>query len=178
MFCNLCELHVITLGQSLSSQHKGRSNTKEEADKSCSPLKITRKNMKLSRVRSGFYAWFPWRESFVMVPMMSMVFNAILAATLSQITSSDNPELLNQGIVMIGLVSNASISIVTLTFSLTVLSIQIAAQSYSPRLLDDFLKVRTKEENLLVGLIAQFDDPAVFSPHLNFVVAQRFFRIQ
>jgi hypothetical protein len=93
-----------------------------------------------------------------MIPMMSMVFNAILAASLSQITSPDNPELLDQGLVMIGLVSNASISIVTLTFSLTVLSIQIAAQSYSPRLLDDFLKVRTKEEKPLFGLIAHFDN--------------------
>ena len=75
--------------------------------------------------------------------MMSMCFNVILAACLSQITSTSYPELVEQGNRMIGLVSNASISIVTLTFSLTVLSIQIAAQSYSPRLLDDFLKVRT-----------------------------------
>ena len=38
------------------------------------------------------------------------------------------------------MLSSASLSIVTLTFSLTVLSVQIAAQSYSPRLLDDFIK--------------------------------------
>ena len=41
---------------------------------------------------------------------------------------------------MISLLCSTSISIATLTFSLTVLSIQIAAQTYSPRLLDDFLK--------------------------------------
>ena len=41
---------------------------------------------------------------------------------------------------MSSLVSGASISIVTLTFSLTVLSVQIASQSYSPRLLEEFLK--------------------------------------
>jgi hypothetical protein len=114
--------------------------------------------MNLSKLRICLYAWFPWRESFVMIPMMSMVFNVILAATLSQITSPDNPQLLSQGITMIGLVSNASISIVTLTFSLTVLSIQIAAQSYSPRLLDDFLKVRTKEEEPLFSLMVHLDN--------------------
>jgi hypothetical protein len=130
---------------------------------------------KLSRLRSGVYSWFPWRESFVMVPMMSMAFNVILAASLSQITSRDNPQLLSQGLSMIGLVSNASISIVTLTFSLTVLSIQIAAQSYSPRLLDDFLKVRTKEEEPHSSLIARLKNNQtnpVFSP------VQPFIRIQ
>jgi uncharacterized membrane protein len=94
------------------------------------------------KLRAEFNRWFPWRESFVMTPLLSMVVNVILASGLSQITSNDRPQLLAQGLRMIGLVSNASISIVTLTFSLTVLSIQIAAQSYSPRLLDDFLKVR------------------------------------
>jgi hypothetical protein len=162
----------------------GNSTEEEDKDKSSLPLWIIRKNMNLSKLRTGIYAWFPWRESFVMVPMMSMVFNAILATALSQITSSDNPQLLDQGLVMIGLVSNASISIVTLTFSLTVLSIQIAAQSYSPRLLDDFLKVRTKEEESLFSLIAHLDNnrtPICHAvPHfiLNFVVVIRFFRIQ
>jgi uncharacterized membrane protein len=107
--------------------------------------------------------------------MMSMAFNVILAASLSQITSRDNPQLLSQGLSMIGLVSNASISIVTLTFSLTVLSIQIAAQSYSPRLLDDFLKVRTKEEEPHSSLIARLKNNQtnpVFSP------VQPFIRIQ
>jgi uncharacterized membrane protein len=74
-----------------------------------------------------------------MAPLLSMLGNVVLASSLSQITSRENPELLEQGLLMISLVSNASISIVTLTFSLTVLSIQIAAQSYSPRLLDDFM---------------------------------------
>jgi hypothetical protein len=154
-----------------------KTHTKEE---DTNKLKI----MKWIKLRTGFYAWFPWRESFVMVPMMSMLFNVILAATLSQITSTDNPELLDQGLIMIGLVSNASISIVTLTFSLTVLSIQIAAQSYSPRLLDDFLKVRTKEEEPLCGLIVHFDNNRTLIHHaishliFDFVVVQCFFRIQ
>jgi uncharacterized membrane protein len=87
-----------------------------------------------------------WTHSFVVLPIVYMVFNVGLAIALSQITSRDNPEFLEQGLRMMDLVSIASIAIVTLTFSLTVLSIQIAAQSYSPRLLEDFLKVRTKEE--------------------------------
>jgi uncharacterized membrane protein len=82
----------------------------------------------------------------VVLPIVYMVFNVGLSIALSQITSRDNPEFLEQGLRMMDLVSIASITIVTLTFSLTVLSIQIAAQSYSPRLLEDFLKVRTKEE--------------------------------
>jgi hypothetical protein len=159
------------------------TTTEEGRDKSCLSLQIIRKKMKFSKIRTELYAWFPWRESFVMVPMLSMLFNVILAAFLSQITSPDNPELLGQGLVMIGLVSGASISIVTLTFSLTVLSIQIAAQSYSPRLLDDFLKVRTKEEPHF-SLISHlgYHSTAIYQavPHLilNFIVAQRFFRIQ
>ena len=68
-----------------------------------------------------------------------MIINALLASLLSVITN-DDVVLLDKGLRMMGLVSNASISIVTLTFSLTVLSVQIAAQSYSPRLLDEFLK--------------------------------------
>ena len=68
-----------------------------------------------------------------------MIINALLASLLSEITN-DDVVLLDKGLRMMGLVSNASISIVTLTFSLTVLSVQIAAQSYSPRLLDEFLK--------------------------------------
>lgn len=68
-----------------------------------------------------------------------MIMNVLLASLLSLETNND-AVLLEKGIRMMGLVSNASISIVTLTFSLTVLSVQIAAQSYSPRLLEDFLK--------------------------------------
>lgn len=70
-----------------------------------------------------------------------MVLNAVVASLLSRnITRYDDPVLLDKGLRMISLVSNASISIVTLTFSLTVLSVQIASQNYSPRLLDEFLK--------------------------------------
>lgn len=82
----------------------------------------------------------PFKDSFVAFPLISMILNVALACSLSHITSRDNPALLSQGLRMIGLVSNASISIVTLTFSLTVLSVQIAAQTYSPRLLDEFIK--------------------------------------
>lgn len=81
----------------------------------------------------------PWRDSFVLYPILSMIMNVLLASLLSLETNND-AVLLEKGIRMMGLVSNASISIVTLTFSLTVLSVQIAAQSYSPRLLDEFLK--------------------------------------
>ncbi len=38
------------------------------------------------------------------------------------------------------MVAGLSISIVTLTFSLTVLSLQLAAANYSPRLMDEFMK--------------------------------------
>lgn len=41
---------------------------------------------------------------------------------------------------MISTVSSFSVSVVTLTFSLTVLSLQLAAQSYSPRILNEFVK--------------------------------------
>ena len=41
---------------------------------------------------------------------------------------------------LLGMVSGASISAVTLTFSLTVLSLQLAATNYSPRILDEFVK--------------------------------------
>jgi uncharacterized membrane protein len=41
---------------------------------------------------------------------------------------------------LLGMVAGAAISVVTLTFSLTVLSLQMAASTYSPRILDEFLK--------------------------------------
>jgi len=81
----------------------------------------------------------PWKDSFILYPVLSMIMNVLLASLLS-LETNDDEVLLEKGIRMMGLVSNASISIVTLTFSLTVLSVQIAAQSYSPRLLDEFLK--------------------------------------
>lgn len=86
------------------------------------------------------YTCFPRHGALAVGPQISIFFNIILAAALSQITVNDNESLLDQAQQMIGLVSSASISIVTLTFSLTVLSVQIASQTYTPRLLDDFIK--------------------------------------
>ena len=103
--------------------------------------------MEISSVFAVLWTWFPWKDSFFVYPLLSMVVNVILASVLSLITSRDNPELLEQGKMMIGLVSNASISIVTLTFSLTVLSVQIAAQSYSPRLLVSEAGAKTRKSN-------------------------------
>lgn len=88
----------------------------------------------------------PYNDSFVVIPVFSMILNALVAGlTAGFVTqASDDAEyassMIDMGLRMIGLVSNASISIVTLTFSLTVLSVQVAAQSYSPRLLDDFVR--------------------------------------
>ena len=84
-------------------------------------------------------------ESFLTFPIMYMIVNVLLAVVLStmattELSTADANSLIDQGLRMSGFVSTAAISIVTLTFSLTVLSIQIAAQSYSPRLLDAFLK--------------------------------------
>ena len=84
-------------------------------------------------------------DSFVGVPLAYIAMNILLAGLLSLWTvTSDNEEdcgsFMEQSQRMASMVSTAAISIVTLTFSLTVLSIQIAAQSYSPRLLDEFLK--------------------------------------
>jgi len=84
-------------------------------------------------------------ESFVTFPVGYMILNVLLAIVLStnvttELSTVDANSLIDQGLRMSGFVSTAAISIVTLTFSLTVLSIQIAAQSYSPRLLDAFLK--------------------------------------
>ena len=42
------------------------------------------------------------------------------------------------------MLSSTAISVVTLTFSLTVLSLQIAASNYSPRILDEFIKDRVR----------------------------------
>jgi uncharacterized membrane protein len=89
---------------------------------------------------------FYFLESFVGVPFAYMAMNVLLVGLLSlwTVDSNDAAEdcqrLTTQAHRLASYVSTAAISIVTLTFSLTVLSIQIAAQSYSPRLLDDFLK--------------------------------------
>lgn len=94
--------------------------------------------------RTGFAVsrtWLAqWKHSFIAPPIVFMIINVLLAGLLSLIRTKDRPELLDQGLLMLSLVANASISIVTLTFSLTVLSVQVASQTYSPRLLDDFVK--------------------------------------
>ena len=41
---------------------------------------------------------------------------------------------------LLSMLAGASISVVTLTFTLTVLSLQLAASNYSPRILDEFVK--------------------------------------
>jgi uncharacterized membrane protein len=89
---------------------------------------------------SLLWTWFPWKDSFVAAPLATMILNAVLAPLLCLATTKEQVYLIDQALRMIGMVSNAAISIVTLTFSLTVLSVQIAAQSYSPRLLDEFIK--------------------------------------
>ena len=94
----------------------------------------------LNTVSNVLSTWFAWKDSFTLVPYISIVVNVFLACLLSIAHTSSNVNLLDQGMNMSGMVSGAAITIVTLTFSLTVLSVQIAAQSYSPRLLDAFLK--------------------------------------
>jgi hypothetical protein len=54
--------------------------------------------------------------------------NVAAACIVSLITTKESLALLDQGLVMIGSVKNASISIVTLTFLLTILNVQMAAQ--------------------------------------------------
>jgi uncharacterized membrane protein len=78
--------------------------------------------------------------TFLLIPVSYTCLNVILAGTLGSLITNENERLLLQAKSMIGMLTSTSIGIVTLTFSLTVLSIQIAAQTYSPRLLDDFLK--------------------------------------
>lgn len=78
--------------------------------------------------------------TFLLIPVSYTCLNVILAGTLGSLITNENERLLHQAASMIGMLTSTSIGIVTLTFSLTVLSIQIAAQTYSPRLLDDFLK--------------------------------------
>ena len=78
-------------------------------------------------------------KSFVRLPVCAIVLNVIVALLLSSFYK-DDAVVMEQAERMLDLVSGSSITIVTLTFSLTVLSVQIAAGSYSPRLLEDFLK--------------------------------------
>jgi uncharacterized membrane protein len=92
-------------------------------------------------------------DSFRVGPYLSIFLNVLLACLLSLVTTNENAERLReQGLYMSNLVSGAAISIVTLTFSLTILSVQIAAQSYSPRLLEDFIRDRAAKAVISVNL--------------------------
>ena len=91
-------------------------------------------------------------------PIVSVVFNTITAYLVCLIVLDSNQVenispsacpyacvlIFNGGAqdahALIGLVSGTAISIATLTFSLTVLSLQMAAVNYTPRLLDEFLR--------------------------------------
>ncbi|CAB9502186.1 Membrane [Seminavis robusta] len=80
---------------------------------------------------------------FLLYPAVAVSLNVGLAALLTntyKCCDESAQEWLSIASSLSNLLSNASIAIVTLTFSLTVLSIQIASQTYSPRLLDDFLQ--------------------------------------
>ena len=93
------------------------------------------KMLNLRRNPSGYTT-----HTFLWVPLVYALANVVLAILLSPIDPSANDELRNQGLQMSNRIMSTSITILALTFSLTFLSIQIAAQSYSPRLLDDFIK--------------------------------------
>ena len=77
---------------------------------------------------------------FLFYPFLSVFVNILLAGVLSNVYKLNDESWRSVGITMSSMLASTSITIVTLTFSLTVLSIQIAAQTYSPRLLDDFLQ--------------------------------------
>lgn len=79
--------------------------------------------------------------AFLWAPLFYAFLNILLSVLLSLINPlGDSEELRNQGLQASNFVATTAITILTLTFSLTFLSIQIAAQTYSPRLLDDFIK--------------------------------------
>ena len=79
---------------------------------------------------------------FILIPLCNVIVHIILAISLCSIDGfkNDDTKLFTIADTYISLVTSTSITIVALTFSLTVLSIQIAAQTYSPRLLDDFIQ--------------------------------------
>jgi uncharacterized membrane protein len=92
-------------------------------------------------------------NSFFLIPSANVVFNVLLACLLSLKTKRDETGVLHhQAEQMLGLLTSTSIGMSTLTFSLTVLSIQIAAQAYSPRLLDEFLRDSVSKIALAVNL--------------------------
>lgn len=114
----------------------------------------------LSQVlRRKFWAW----------PAAGVVLNVALALGLSSIAVDEDkyaglrPDVRGVYVVfwtgtadgardLLGTTSNAAISIVTLTFSLTVLSLQLASTNYSPRILDEFLTDRHTKVTLAVFL--------------------------
>lgn len=77
---------------------------------------------------------------FLFYPFLSVLVNILLSCVLSNVYKVNDESWRSVGITMSSMLASTSMTIVTLTFSLTVLSIQIAAQTYSPRLLDDFLQ--------------------------------------
>ena len=92
-------------------------------------------------------------HTFLSVPLVYALANVLLAILLSLIApSASNEELREQGLQMSDTILSTSITILALTFSLTFLSIQIAAQTYSPRLLDDFIKDPVSKISIAVNV--------------------------
>ena len=92
-------------------------------------------------------------HTFLSVPLVYVLANVLLAILLSLIApSASNEELREQGLQMSDTILSTSITILALTFSLTFLSIQIAAQTYSPRLLDDFIKDPVSKISIAVNV--------------------------
>eukprot|EP00045_Choanoeca_perplexa_P001353 m.19070 g.19070 ORF g.19070 m.19070 type:complete len:610 (-) comp10892_c0_seq1:19-1848(-) len=108
-------------------------------------------------------------KSFWAYPFLSVVFNIMLSYALcsididpSRYNDLQTVDLSVYVIIFTGSVDGAralasmlsatAISVVTLTFSLTVLSLQIAASNYSPRILDEFIKDRVTKWTLSVFL--------------------------
>jgi uncharacterized membrane protein len=132
----------------------------------------------VSRVPIGIQQLFTrvFFYSFWGLPLLSVFGNALLAWILLSIRVSDSayaslqPDtcgdvpwcfILFAGTptgarAMLNFVSSASISISTLTFSLTVLALQLAAVNYTPRILDEFLKDPMSKKALAINLGAAF----------------------
>ena len=94
-----------------------------------------RTSLPMGSFRHSFEKTSRWMQeaTFVVIPLLYMVLNVVLACTLSLLTETEEGGLIDKAFRMTSLVSTAAITIVTLTFSLTVLSLQIASQMYSPR---------------------------------------------
>ena len=118
-----------------------------------------------------------WSHSFVAPPLVFMTINIVLASLLSLIRTSDRPELLDQGILMLNLVATASISIVTLTFSLTVLSVQVASQTYSARLLLLGIGGGSSHFHLLILKIEFLSGDQIVTPFLSEFQDERAFSV-